>query len=180
MEAKTLVLDASYQAIGMIKWQTAMKLWCQDKIEIIEEYADLWIHSATQAFKVPSVIRFLKKVLRRTRKIKYSRENIYLRDKGLCQYCNIPVTREEFTIDHIIPKSQGGKTSWENAVICCVDCNRYKANKTPAQAGMKLKSDPVRPKSLYSSFGWMKNMPSSWKDFLISANYWNGELENDI
>ncbi len=175
MEAKTLVLDAGYQPVGTISWQRAMVLWCQQKVEIVEEYADLWIHSAKRAFKVPSIVKFVKNVFRKNKRIKFSRENVYFRDKGLCQYCKIPVTREEFTLDHVNPRAQGGITSWENVVVCCVECNRDKGSKTPEQAGMKLKTIPIRPKNLIQTFSWTPTMPKEWMSFL----YWNGELQTD-
>lgn len=175
MEAQTLVLDSSYQALGVISWERAMTLWFQDKVEIVEEYADLFVRSAKQTFKVPSVVRFVKGIIKKIRKVKFSRENVYTRDKGKCQYCTIPVSREEFTLDHVLPRAQGGMTSWENVVVCCVDCNRQKADKTPEQARMRLKAEPIRPKNLFQVFSWAKHMPLEWRDFL----YWNGELIQD-
>lgn len=175
MDAQTLVLDSGYQALGTISWQRAMTLWVQDKVEILEEYEDMWVRSAKQAFKVPSVVRFVKNIFKKMRKVKFSRENVYARDKGKCQYCTIPVTRDEFTLDHVKPRAQGGITSWENVVVCCVDCNRHKANRTPDQASMKLKTEPVRPKNLFQQFSWLQHMPASWRDYF----YWHGELVQD-
>ncbi|SRR3990167_1381394 len=174
--AKVLVLDNGYQPLGIVSWERAITLFYQEKVEILQEYSDMWIHSARQTFKVPSVIKFISKVIKKMRKVKFSRENVYLRDKGKCQYCSIPVSRQDFTVDHVIPRSNGGKTEWSNIVICCVECNRFKKNRTPLQAGMKLKTEPVRPKTLFQTLSWMSHMPLSWRDFL----YWNGELENDI
>lgn len=175
MDARVLVLDAGYTPIGTISWQKAFCLIMTEKVEIIEEYIDLWIHSAKQTFKVPSVVRFIRNVRKRMRNVKFSRENVYTRDKGKCQYCSIPVSREEFTLDHCIPRSKHGQTCWENVVVCCVECNRKKANKTPEEAGMRLKIQPVRPKNLFQVFSWKKSFPPEWKSFL----YWNVELENE-
>jgi 5-methylcytosine-specific restriction endonuclease McrA len=179
MEAKVLVLDSGYQPLGIISWQRAFVLLAQEKIEIVREYADMFVHSIRQTFKVPSVVRFIKNVYKRVKKVKFSRDNVYCRDRGICQYCTIPVGRDEFTLDHVMPRASGGGTSWENVVVCCVDCNRSKRNRTPEQAGMKLKTKPVKPKSIFNSFGWKKAFPESWKDFLASSDYWFGELEND-
>lgn len=178
MNAKTLILDTSFQPIGEISWQKAMTLYFSEKVQIIEEYADLWVRSANQKWKVPSIVRFIKGVFNKMKRIKFSRENIYLRDKGICQYCLIPVIRQEFTLDHVKPRCYGGLTTWENVVVCCIDCNRVKANLTPEQAGMKLKKIPVKPKNLFKIFSWKNTMPNNWREY-ISSMYWHGELEND-
>ena len=173
--ARVLVLDNGYQPLGIVSWERAITLFYQEKVEILQEYSDLFIHSAKQTFKVPSVIKFISKVIKKMRKVKFSRENVYLRDKGKCQYCMMEISRQDFTIDHIIPRALKGATIWENTVTCCVECNRFKKNRTPLQAGMKLKTEPVRPKTLFQTLNWMSHMPLSWRDFL----YWNQELEND-
>ena len=172
---QTLVLDTNYQPLGITTWERAITLFYQDKVEIVQEYADKWIHSVSFAMKMPSVVRFLKKVVKKVRKVKFSRENIFTRDKGKCQYCNNLIEREDFTLDHVFPKSMGGKTSWENIVVCCVSCNRKKANKTPEQAGMVLKIKPTKPKSLFQMLRWENYMPQDWMSFM----YWNGELLTD-
>lgn len=175
MDARVLTLDCAYQALGFISWERAMTLYFEGKVEIIHEYADKWIHSATQTFKVPSVVRFLKNVFKRIRKPRFSRENVFLRDKGKCMYCGKSQTREEFTLDHLTPRALGGTTCWENVLVCCITCNRKKADKTCAQAGMRVLVKPTKPSNLNQILSWMPYMPESWRDFL----YWNGELEND-
>ena len=100
-----------------------------------------------------------------------------------CQYCCYVVPRPEATYDHVVPRAQGGKTTWENVVIACVPCNQKKGGRTPSQAGMRLASTPVKPKKLPESvritLGWQPGMPSSWRSWLRDFSYWNGELEND-
>lgn len=177
MEARTLVLDTGYQPLGIISWQRAITLWCKGYVEIVEEYVDLWVHSARQAFKVPSIIRFVKNIFKKIRKVKFSRENVYARDKGKCQYCSIPVTREEFTLDHVVPRALGGITEWTNVVVCCVDCNRQKQDKPLHKSGMRLINEPVKPKNLFQTMYWHKGSPDSWKDYLATALYWHGELQ---
>lgn len=176
----TLVLSASYQPIGRIPWQRAIVLLFQEKVEVVEEYADRKVRSVTVSFQVPSIVRFLKKVARRRKAVKFSRENVYERDHGKCQYCGTQVPRVDATYDHVTPRRLGGQTTWENIVICCVPCNQKKGGRTPDQAKMKLRSRPVRPKKLSNTWRvtvmWQEGMPVSWKDFLRSYSYWNEEL----
>lgn len=172
MTTQVLMLDVGFQPIGICSWERAITLWFENKVEIIEEYVDNWLHSAKLTIRMPSVIRFIKKVVKKTRKVKFSRDSVYLRDKGQCQYCGIQTKTEEFTLDHIIPKSKNGKTTWENVCVCCIECNRFKANRTPQQAKMKLKSLPIKPKNLFQTFNWKSHFPMSWQSWL----YWNQEL----
>lgn len=175
--AKTLVLDTGYQPLGVIRWEKTFVLLAKGIVEIVEEYSDLWVHSARQAFKVPSIIRFVKNVLKKVRKVRFSRENIYARDKGKCQYCGIKLDRDEITLDHVTSRANGGITEWTNVVVCCVSCNRQKADKTLQQAGMKLLNKPIKPDNVFQTLYWHKGSPESWKDYLTSTLYWHGELE---
>lgn len=180
---ETLVLDVSYQPIDRIPWQRAFILLFSNKVEIVEEYEDRKVRSATREWKIPSVIRFLKYVFNRKRAIKFSRENVYTRDKGKCQYCGCNVKRMEITYDHVIPRSAGGKTQWENVVICCFSCNQKKKNRTPEQAKMCLITVPIKPKSLPSTirftFVWKEDMPKTWQSYCWDINYWHANLESD-
>ena len=103
--------------------------------------------------------------------------NIYARDNYRCQYCGAKCTIDELTYDHVVPRSAGGKTTWENIVSACYTCNRRKANRTPAQAGMALRSTPARPT-------WMpsvqirvsaRSVPDAWRDYV----YWTGEIDSE-
>ena len=107
--------------------------------------------------------------------VTFSRRNLFKRDHSTCQYCGCQPGTEELTIDHVLPRSQGGQTTWENCVLACVACNAHKANRTPDQAGMKLRRAPVRPswKPLYDATGVRI---ASWSRFLSDA-YWNVPLE---
>jgi 5-methylcytosine-specific restriction endonuclease McrA len=132
---------------------------------------------------MPSVVRFLRALRGRRKVVKFSRENVYTRDKGRCQYCDVKVTRAEFTYDHVVPKSRGGKTEWTNVVCSCVPCNQTKKNRTPVQAGMRLRVEPVKPKKLPDTisltFTWREGMPDGWKSWLRDMSYWHGELDAD-
>lgn len=178
----TLVLSASWEPVARITWQRAISLFLEGKVEVIEEYEDRYIRSVTMEFKVPSVIRFIKNVIRKRKAVKFSRENVYARDGGKCQYCLKKIPRHESTYDHVIPRAQGGITNWENIVIACVPCNQKKGGRTPEQAKMKLVTKPVRPKKLSDvawrlTFTYDKNMPTSWRNYIRDIAYWHGELE---
>jgi len=114
--------------------------------------------------------------------LRFSPENVYLRDRGRCQYCSTAVPRQDFTYDHVIPRAHGGHTVWENVVVSCTPCNQKKGGRTPAQAGMSLARTPARPASLPNvvrlTLTWEKGMPEAWKQWLRSVAYWNAELED--
>lgn len=177
----TLVLNQRFQPVAIISWQRAITLLFQGKVEVIDEYEDKVVRSVSLQLNVPSIVRFLTGLSRRKRAVKFSRENIYLRDKGKCQYCSFSVPRHEATYDHVIPRVKGGTTCWENVVICCVPCNQEKGGRTPIQAGMRLITDPVKPTKLPDiftlTFTWKKGMPDSWKQWVRSISYWHSELE---
>lgn len=177
-----LVLDVSYQPISCTTWQTAI-VWVLDKVvEVVDEHPDRYIRTPSWKVNMPSIVRFLKPISRK-RAIKFSRQNVYARDRARCQYCHMRVSRDGWTYDHVIPRAQGGKTTWENVCVACVTCNQRKGGRTPEQAGMRLHSTPVRPKRLpdVASFQmvYKKGMPEAWGDYLRNAVYWDGALESD-
>ena len=135
----------------------------------------------TFVFKMPSVVRLFRALRGQRKHIAFSRENVYARDGGRCQYCGVKMRRPQITYDHVIPRAHGGKTTWENIVFACVGCNQKKGGKTPEQAGMKLLSVPVRPKKLPEhiriSLAFRHGMPESWRTWLRDFAYWNSELD---
>ena len=179
----TLVLSHTYAPVARVHWQRAVTLLWKGLVEVIEEYEDRTIRSVTLEIKVPSVIRFLNKIRDRNPSVKFSRENVYARDKGRCQYCGHKVSRSEATYDHVTPRRQGGQTTWENIVIACTPCNQKKGGRTPKEAGMHLLSKPVKPESIHGTmrltFLFEKNVPASWKQVLQDFGYWHAELENE-
>ncbi|MFP2926595.1 HNH endonuclease [Pyxidicoccus sp. 3LG] len=178
---ETLVLSQSYEPVARVPWQRAVMLIFQGKVEVVEEYEDRFIRSVTVEVRMPSVIRFIRGLRKGPKGVKFSRENVYLRDNCRCQYCGIKVSRHEATYDHVLPRAQGGKTCWENVVIACVPCNQKKGNRTPVVAKMALRSTPVKPKkvsdSLHLTFMFEKGMPTSWGKFLGDMAYWHVELQ---
>jgi len=170
---QVLLLNITYEPLKIINWKKAITLLCLGKVEVIEEY-HREIHSVSFMIKLPSVVRLLKMVKRPKCPVRFSRQNIYARDRYKCQYCGETCPSEELTYDHITPKSRGGKTEWENIVTCCVECNREKGGRTPKEARMTLIRKPIRPSwvpAIRITIGF-KEVPKSWRDYL----YWNIEL----
>jgi 5-methylcytosine-specific restriction endonuclease McrA len=134
------------------------------------EFGVGFIQSASDTFPVPSVIR-LAYVVRRPRPVpKLTRQEIFNRDKRTCQYCGRQV--KPLTIDHVIPRYRGGQHAWENVVTACTACNRRKAGRTPAEAGMKLLNHPVRPHARLSLLAPYRHQPtaSEWRKYLPEEN----------
>jgi len=140
------------------------------RAEIVEEYQDKTISSFSETFPMPAVIRFVKAVKGYFKRgIRFNRTNIWLRDKGKCQYCGMDVALKDYQKDHVVPQSRGGKTTWENIVCSCSTCNQRKADRTPREAGMKLRCSPGKPTSL-PHLGAKRlqavDVPSLWKPYL--------------
>jgi len=174
MSGQTLVLSQSYAPIKVVPWQRAITLLFQNKVEVIEEYEDD-IRSTYLVIKMPAVVRLINAFKRRKKPVKFSRINIYGRDKYRCQYCGTKITLATGTYDHVVPRAQGGRTTWLNITSSCKICNSRKANRTPEQAGMKLRTKPVQPKSLPVQTIKLRQQsaPNQWRDYL----FWTGALE---
>lgn len=177
----TLVLNVSYQPIACAPWQSAI-VWVLERMaETVEEYPDRYIRTPNWQVNMPSIVRLLKPI-RRKRAVKFSRQNVWLRDKGRCAYCGLRVARDDWTYDHVVPRAQGGETRWENVVVACTPCNQKKGGRTPEQARMGLRVNPVRPRSLPESVPGVEfrpGMPEPWREWLRSAVYWGAELEGE-
>jgi len=160
-----LVLNQNYEPLNVCRVRRAVVLVYQGKAEMLEDGSG-FVHSAALAFSVPSVIR-LSDIIRRPRpKRRLTRFEIFSRDHHLCQYCG--KDDRQLTLDHVIPRHQGGEHTWENVVSACVPCNRRKAGRTPEQAGMRLSHRPSPPRdglpfyiphSLRKQSQWQKYLP---------------------
>src|SRR5689334_5251132 len=142
---RTLLLSQGYEPIKVISWQRAITLLFLGKVEVLEEYDEHHIRSVSLVIKVPAVVRLLRAFRRHAKPVKFSRVNIYARDNYKCQYCGHKASMSELTYDHVVPRSQGGRTEWTNIVTCCYECNRHKGGRTPKQAGMHLLAQPHQP-----------------------------------
>lgn len=172
-----LVLNADYRPLSYFPlslwpWQEAVKAAFLDRVQIVSEY-DFEVHSPSMAMKLPSVV-VLKDYVKPARYPAFTRFNLFLRDEFRCQYCG---AKGEMTFDHVMPRSRGGRTTWENVVASCGRCNLRKANMTLRQAGMSLARPPRRPDAAELQNKGRKFPPNhlhdSWMDFL----YWDAELE---
>ncbi len=160
----TLLLNANYLPLGVISWKKAFTHLSKDKVQVVEEYEDWLVREDT---RVPAIVR-LTDLVSFSAKIKFSRDNVYIRDKYTCQYCGISTPRKsDLTFDHVVPKSRGGKTNFLNIVTACVPCNTRKADKTPEEAGMILKRAPDRPSHIYYAMYKVAMTMShpSWEDY---------------
>lgn len=177
MEAQTLLLNADYSPLKIIPWQRAVCMWVSDKVDIVEEYEDFDLRSMTFTMKCPAVVRLIRYVAGTNRRVKFSRVNVFGRDNFQCQYCGVQPGTPNLTYDHVTPKSQGGKTHWENIVTACIPCNSKKSNKTLEKAQMKLNTKPIKPteRPFYQFRINVPKTPEAWRNYL----YWNQELQQD-
>lgn len=142
---QSLVLNASYEPMRVVSWQKALILWFQGKVEILE-YHSIFARSSRASFQLPSVLRLKSYVRPRlSDKVRFCRENVYIRDNHTCQYCGERMSAKNLTLDHVVPASHNGKKDWENVVAACRECNQRKANRTPTQAKMPLLNEPKAP-----------------------------------
>lgn len=137
------------------------------------------VRTVTNVIKAPRVIILVRYDGYHRRQPKFNRINIFRRDGDACQYCAKSFAKRELTIDHVVPRSMGGRSTWDNVVCCCVACNRKKGGRTPEQANMKLLCRPVKPAaSLFSNLHVKTARYEEWEPFLsfVDMSYWNVEL----
>lgn len=163
----TLLLNSSYEPLKAISWQRAITMVWLDKVEVIRSY-ETRLHSTRWTVEMPAVVRLRHFVKRHRMRIAFSRRNVFLRDGHRCQYCLITFPASELTCDHVVPRSRGGSSGWDNMVTACGPCNRKKGNRTPEQARMKLAKPPRRPEMLPSMAARLggRLAPEAWRDFL--------------
>jgi 5-methylcytosine-specific restriction endonuclease McrA len=160
-----LVLNQSYEPLNVCRARRAINLIFNGKAEMLENGLG-YIHTSNTVFPIPSVIRLASLVKRPRPQPKLTRAEIFNRDHSMCQYCG--KQSHQLTLDHVIPRKQGGKHTWENLVSACATCNRRKAGRTPEQAHMKLLKIPIQPAaSVYI------NIPYH---FLTGQNLWHKYL----
>jgi 5-methylcytosine-specific restriction endonuclease McrA len=176
-----LILNAdfrplSYFPLSTCSWQDALKSVFLQRVHIVSYY-DRIVHSPSMQMQLPSVIA-LKDYVASSRRPAFTRFNVFLRDRFVCQYCGHPFPTPDLTFDHVLPRSKGGVTSWTNVVTACSCCNLRKADKRPHECGMYPRSKPVQPTSFQLQEHGRAFPPNflheSWRDFL----YWDTELED--
>jgi 5-methylcytosine-specific restriction endonuclease McrA len=203
LDASVLVLNKLFMAIHVISVRRAFCLLCKDLAEVVSledgQYAtydfqtwrevseyraryfrqedDDWIRTVNSEIQVPRVIRLVtyEKLPRQT--VKFNRRNIFARDHNQCQYCGKKYPTSELSLDHVIPRSQGGQSTWDNIVCACVNCNVRKGGRTPREAHMSLIRKPEKPKrSPLLNLKLTHRKYQSWRTFLENA-YWSVELK---
>src|SRR5262245_12435390 len=205
LDASVLVLNKLFMAVHVISVRRAFILLCKELAEVVSmedgQYAtydfqswreisefrlknflhheedDDWVRTATTQIQVPRVIRLLEYEKIPRHAVKFNRRNIFARDNNQCQYCGKRYPTSELSLDHVVPRSQGGQSTWENIVCACIDCNVRKGGRTPKQAHLSLIRKPEKPKrSPLLNLKLTSNKYRSWKTFLDTA-YWSVELK---
>ncbi len=201
LNQQVLVLNRLWQAVNVCSARRALTLLFEGHAQVVfgDDEGDFKTYNFSQwrdfsqgqteddsvgtiSFRIgiPRVILLLAFDRLPKKEVKFTRHNIFERDKNTCQYCSRTLERKDLNLDHVIPRDRGGPTTWENIVCSCIPCNTRKANRTPAEAGLRLVRKPKRPKwrpFVQVNFG--APMHDSWKHFLDLA-YWNVELGEDV
>ena len=196
-----LVLNRLWQAVNVCTARRALTLLFQGHAQVVldrndgsfqtynfNEWHDLSqqephtesVRTVSFRIRVPRVILLIVFDRLPKKEVKFTRHNIFERDKNACQYCGKVFDRSELNLDHVIPRDRGGPTTWENIVCSCIPCNTQKANRTPQEAGMHLIRKPKRPKwRPFVQIHLSLHQHDSWKHFIDLA-YWNVELGEDV
>jgi hypothetical protein len=165
---KALLLNSTYEYIRFISEKKLLKFLSnqnKNKIDILSYWDNEYYSWGSGCAKLPAIVKLKYHRPWIPKRIPFSRKSIFLRDQYLCQYCGDALTKPE--LEHIIPLSQGGKSSWKNCVTSCRSCNNYKGNRTPEQAGMRLLSEPKIPEdSIISDYWDMTVRHKDWPIYL--------------
>mgnify|MGYP003964825071 FL=1 len=205
LESSVLVLNKFFAAVHIVNAKKAFAMLCKESAEVVSiddgqynsydftSWVDVSVFKAecelpnedryesiktfSLEVRVPKIIRLVvyDKLPKAT--VKFNRKNIFARDKNRCQYCGKKVPTSELSLDHVIPRTQGGTSNWKNIVCACTNCNKHKGGRRPEEAGMKLICKPVKPNHcplIQLKLG--SNKYNSWKQFLNNA-YWSAPLE---
>jgi len=203
LNSSVLVLNRFYMAVHVVSVRRAFAMLYRQVAEVVSfeddryqtydfsgwaelsqfkrEYelahpSDDWVRTVSLEIQVPRIVRLLFYGRLPDRGVKLNRRNIFARDAGRCQYCGGKFASSELTLDHVIPRSRGGKAAWDNLVCCCADCNSRKGGRTPKEANMKLIRKPYKPRRSPAVTLRLRNEKyRSWKQFLDNA-YWSVEL----
>jgi 5-methylcytosine-specific restriction endonuclease McrA len=165
---KTLVLDKSWMPYRVVPWRDAMSWMFQDRVDVVHTH-DETVRSAHDEWLVPSVVRMRAGHSHKSKIVRFSRTGVWNRDNGECQYCGVHVPFKELTLDHIVPRFEGGTTSWTNTVTCCFRCNQKKGHKSLADSGFQLRNRPTKPTThdvVLRELSRLGDIPEDWKNYL--------------
>jgi 5-methylcytosine-specific restriction endonuclease McrA len=157
-----LVLNQDFRPICLCSVERAFLLIFLSKAEMMSAYQNQYLRTVSQSFPCPSVIKIRNYVNLPYKGVVLSRNNILKRDNHTCQYCGI---KENLTLDHLIPKSKGGKTTWTNLVTACKSCNSRKGDRSPEDAGFILAQKPIKPSYMSFIKATTKHLREDWKPF---------------
>ena len=205
LESSVLVLNKFYAAVHIVNVKRAFALLFKESAEVVSidngqynsydfsswvdvsafkaeyELPDEDPYESIRTFsieiRVPKIIRLVVYDKLPKARVKFNRKNIFARDKNICQYCGKRFPTSELSLDHVVPRTQGGISTWKNIVCACTDCNKHKGGRRPVEAGMELIRKPVQPRHcpiIQLKLG--SNKYQSWKQFLDNA-YWSVPLE---
>jgi 5-methylcytosine-specific restriction endonuclease McrA len=165
--SSVLVLNATYEPLSVVSVQRAVVLLLKEKAEIVEA-AEAVLRSEHLTIPIPLVIRLVYYVRIPYRvSLPVTRRTVLARDHYTCQYCGDQPPRKDLTVDHILPRSRGGHTTWENVVTACQRCNGRKGNRTPEEANMKLSSRPVRPRYVALAMVEGTTARQAWRKYMF-------------
>ena len=203
LDQPVLVLNRLWQAVNVCSARRALTLLFEGRAQVVYEdgagafhtfsfmewkdYSDPalerdseGIRSVSFRIRVPKVILLAVYDRYPKKEVKFTRHNIFERDKNTCQYCGKVLDKQRLNLDHVIPKDRDGPTNWENIVCSCIPCNTRKSNRTPSEAGMRLIKEPVKPKwRPFVQVHFSMDTHSSWRHFLDVA-YWHVEIGEDL
>ena len=194
LKRPTLVLNRNWQPVSVATVARALVMLFSETARVVDpadfrlytwadwsrlapREGDVVVRGCSVRLRAPEVVTLCDYDRLPVAAVSFSRRNIFKRDHYTCQYCGAQPGGEELTLDHVVPRSQGGQSSWTNCVLACVACNKRKADRTPQQARMHLRKPPVRPtwKPLYTR---SRVRIESWSKF-VSEAYWSVELETE-
>ena len=167
-KSRVLVLNASYEPINVCTVRRATVLLLKERAEILEQ-AEWHLHAESLTLPHPVVIRLTAyvRIPRDAHSRKITRRAVFARDRSSCQYCGSE--RSTLTVDHVIPRSKGGSSGWENIVTCCAPCNRRKGDRLPHQAGMHPRNKPSAPSPTVFVHVATPRIPAAWQQYLVTA-----------
>jgi len=176
----SLVLNAAGLPVTVVSWQRAVSLYFAEKAIVLAEYDNKPLRSPNFTMRAPAVIQCthsLYRPKRFVRELPFSRRNVYMRDNGMCMYCGKRVSLSSFTFDHVIPRSRGGRTSWDNIVAACSPCNLRKGGRMAMDIGMQPHHRPHRPTTFQLQEMGRRFPPNHLHDTWLDYLYWDVELE---
>lgn len=196
MEGSVLVLNSLYQAVQITGVRRAFRLFYAGRARALapdfstydfENWCDLppgideeMIRTPSLRIRIPRVIQLVHYDRLPNREVRFTRRNIFYRDRNRCQYCGKVFAQRDLNLEHVVPLSRGGTSTWTNVVTACIACNTRKDNRTPAEAGMQLIRAPRKPAGHpLMRAHWIGPCHEEWKSFLDAA-YWNVELSDDL